>query len=199
MTIAAIKAPTTEDIADHGWHPFAACRDDPDFTVDAEHGRVNEVRAQKRHICIAHCPVIRQCLADAREYGPSGTVAGGLLWESWGRMGPQKVQPLDPGCGSWCAGHRGVVPLGVSSPVEAVVSARKRRTARPRNTDDRVANVLAARRAELKWTLDTASRAAGVGRGTISRMERGEISPMVSTLGKICEAYGLKLYEVLTP
>lgn len=53
---------------------------------------------------------------------------------------------------------------------------------------------LAARVAELRtrrgWSLDDLAGRTGVSRSTLSRVERGEISPTASLLGKLCTAYG---------
>jgi transcriptional regulator with XRE-family HTH domain len=63
--------------------------------------------------------------------------------------------------------------------------------------DDR----LAIRAAELRdargWSLDELAARTGVSRSTLSRLERGEISPTASLLGKLCTAYGWTMSRLL--
>jgi len=60
---------------------------------------------------------------------------------------------------------------------------------------------LAARVAELRvargWSLDDLAGRTGVSRSTLSRLERGEISPTASLLGKLCTAYGWTMSRLL--
>jgi transcriptional regulator with XRE-family HTH domain len=60
---------------------------------------------------------------------------------------------------------------------------------------------LAARVAELRvargWSLDDLAGRAGVSRSTLSRLERAEISPTASLLGRICAAYGWTMSRLL--
>ena len=60
---------------------------------------------------------------------------------------------------------------------------------------------LAARLAELRvargWSLDDLAGHTGVSRSTLSRLERGEISPTASLLGRLCTAYGRTMSRLL--
>jgi transcriptional regulator with XRE-family HTH domain len=60
---------------------------------------------------------------------------------------------------------------------------------------------LASRVAELRiargWSLDDLAGHTGVSRSTLSRLERGEISPTASLLGKLCTAYGWTMSRLL--
>jgi len=60
---------------------------------------------------------------------------------------------------------------------------------------------LAARVAELRvargWSLDDLAGRTGVSRSTLSRLERAEISPTASLLGKLCAAYGWTMSRLL--
>ena len=60
---------------------------------------------------------------------------------------------------------------------------------------------LAARVAELRvargWSLDDLAGRSGVSRSTLSRLERAEISPTASLLGKLCAAYGWTMSRLL--
>ncbi|GAB1640361.1 XRE family transcriptional regulator [Krasilnikovia sp. MM14-A1259] len=55
--------------------------------------------------------------------------------------------------------------------------------------DGRLAERLATLRAERGWSLDDLSARTNVSRSTLSRLERGEISPTASLLGRLCTAY----------
>lgn len=46
-------------------------------------------------------------------------------------------------------------------------------------------------------TLDVPSERSGVSRGVISRIERGEASPSTGTLGKLAEALGLSISQLV--
>lgn len=60
---------------------------------------------------------------------------------------------------------------------------------------------LAARVADLRvdrgWSLDDLAARTGVSRSTLSRLERGEISPTAALLGKLCTAYGWTMSRLL--
>lgn len=140
-------------VAYQSWRERAACKNDPRFTVDAQHGLNNELRAQARHICRAHCPVVEECLADAKENPPSGTVQGGLLWDDWGSR-PRKRQPADTGCGPWCRQHRDI-PQTVVRDTGRII------------TDLRLAR---------GWTMDDLAVKSGLSQTTVSRIESGRRS-----------------------
>lgn len=60
---------------------------------------------------------------------------------------------------------------------------------------------LASRLAELRtgrgWSLDELARRADVSRSTLSRLERAEISPTATLLGRLCRAYGRTMSQLL--
>ncbi|MEV7423426.1 MULTISPECIES: helix-turn-helix domain-containing protein [unclassified Streptomyces] len=70
------------------------------------------------------------------------------------------------------------------------------------NADDPVDALLAERLAELRsargWSLEELARRSGVSRSTLSRAERGEISPTASLLGRVCAVYGRTMSQLLS-
>jgi transcriptional regulator with XRE-family HTH domain len=60
---------------------------------------------------------------------------------------------------------------------------------------------LAARVTELRtrrgWSLDDLAGRTGISRSTLSRLERGQISPTASLLGRLCSAYGWTMSRLL--
>ena len=56
--------------------------------------------------------------------------------------------------------------------------------------DQRIARRLAALRAERGWTLETLATRTGFSRATLSRLERGELSPTATMLNTLCGQYG---------
>ncbi|MFD3915162.1 helix-turn-helix domain-containing protein [Streptomyces sp. NPDC058603] len=67
---------------------------------------------------------------------------------------------------------------------------------------DPVDALLAARLAELRgergWSLEELAGRSGVSRSTLSRAERGEISPTASLLGRLCAVYGRTMSQLLS-
>ena len=57
-------------------------------------------------------------------------------------------------------------------------------------TEVRLAGRLAELRAERSWSLEELAGRTGISRSTLSRLERGEISPTAALLGKLATAYG---------
>jgi transcriptional regulator with XRE-family HTH domain len=57
----------------------------------------------------------------------------------------------------------------------------------------RIARRLARLRAERGWSLDALAERTGIGRATLSRLERSELSPTSAMLGKLCTVYGWTL------
>lgn len=72
----------------------------------------------------------------------------------------------------------------------------------PEGALDPVDVLLAARLAELRgergWSLEELARRSGVSRSTLSRAERGEISPTASLLGRLCAEYGRTMSQLLS-
>ncbi|WP_250293905.1 helix-turn-helix domain-containing protein [Streptomyces atroolivaceus] len=67
----------------------------------------------------------------------------------------------------------------------------------PNTVDARLAVRLATLRTEHGWSLDELSRRAGVSRSTLSRLERGELSPTTTMLGQLCTVYGRTMSRLL--
>jgi transcriptional regulator with XRE-family HTH domain len=63
--------------------------------------------------------------------------------------------------------------------------------------DERLAARVSRLREEHGWSLDDLAARTGVSRSTLSRLERGEISPTASLLGKLCTAYGWTMSRLL--
>src|SRR5579871_1162384 len=61
----------------------------------------------------------------------------------------------------------------------------------------RIAARLAALRAEHGWPLEELSERTGISRATLSRIERGELSPTANMLGQLCAAYGWTLSRLI--
>ncbi|GAA3452931.1 helix-turn-helix domain-containing protein [Dactylosporangium matsuzakiense] len=61
----------------------------------------------------------------------------------------------------------------------------------------RLAARLSALRSERDWSLDELAQHTGVSRSTLSRLERGEISPTAALLGRLCAAYGMPMSRLL--
>lgn len=61
----------------------------------------------------------------------------------------------------------------------------------------RIAERLAALRAERGWSLDALAERTKISRATLSRLERGEVSPTASMLGTLCSAYGWTLSRLI--
>ncbi|MFG1603473.1 helix-turn-helix domain-containing protein [Actinoplanes sp. NPDC049265] len=63
--------------------------------------------------------------------------------------------------------------------------------------EDRLAVRLASLRAGRGWSLEFLADRSGVSRSTLSRLERGEVSPTTALLGRICAAYGMTQSRLL--
>ncbi|MFI7134119.1 helix-turn-helix domain-containing protein [Nonomuraea sp. NPDC050153] len=61
----------------------------------------------------------------------------------------------------------------------------------------RLAGRLAELRVERGWSLEELASRSGVSRSTLSRLERGEISPTAALLGKLCAVYGHTMSRLL--
>ena len=73
----------------------------------------------------------------------------------------------------------------MSPPIETVAVER------------RIAERLAALRAARAWSLDALAGRTGISRATLSRIERGELSPTANILGQLCAAYGWTLSRLI--
>lgn len=67
----------------------------------------------------------------------------------------------------------------------------------PESVDARLATRLGLLRNEHGWSLDELSRRTDVSRSTLSRLERGELSPTAAVLGRLCTAYGRTMSRLL--
>lgn len=63
--------------------------------------------------------------------------------------------------------------------------------------DGRLAARLGSLRTEHGWSLDELARRTGVSRSTLSRLERGELSPTTAVLGQLCTVYGRTMSRLL--
>ncbi|UBU08281.1 helix-turn-helix domain-containing protein [Nonomuraea gerenzanensis] len=65
------------------------------------------------------------------------------------------------------------------------------------DVDARLADRLAELRVERGWSLEELAQRSGISRSTLSRLERAEISPTASLLGKLCEVYERTMSRLL--
>lgn len=63
--------------------------------------------------------------------------------------------------------------------------------------ETRIAQRLARLRAERGWSLEVLAERAGISRPTLSRLERGELSPTAAMLGRLCSVYGWTLSRLM--
>jgi transcriptional regulator with XRE-family HTH domain len=63
--------------------------------------------------------------------------------------------------------------------------------------DVRIARRLALLRAQRGWSLDALAARTGISRASLSRLERGELSPTASMLGALCTQYGWTLSRLM--
>jgi transcriptional regulator with XRE-family HTH domain len=63
--------------------------------------------------------------------------------------------------------------------------------------EHRIAQQLATLRAERGWSLDALAERTGISRATLSRLERSELSPTATMLGKLCTVYGWTLSRLM--
>lgn len=61
----------------------------------------------------------------------------------------------------------------------------------------RIARRLARLRAERGWSLDALAERSGISRATLSRIERSELSPTATMLGRLCTVYGWTLSRLM--
>ena len=66
---------------------------------------------------------------------------------------------------------------------------------------DDLSNRLSERLKELRqgrgWSLDELAAHSGLSRATLSRMEKGEVSPTAESLGRLCQAHGLPMSRLM--
>ena len=61
----------------------------------------------------------------------------------------------------------------------------------------RLAQRLAVLRSERGWSLDELAQKSAVSRASLSRIEKGDVSPTASVLGKLCVAFGVTLSRLM--
>jgi transcriptional regulator with XRE-family HTH domain len=82
-------------------------------------------------------------------------------------------------------------------------SAVRTAPARARAADDavrierRIASRLSQLRSERGWSLERLAERSGISRATLSRLERGELSPTASMLGRLCATFGWTLSRLM--
>ncbi|WP_406098893.1 helix-turn-helix domain-containing protein [Streptomyces sp. NBC_01013] len=74
---------------------------------------------------------------------------------------------------------------------------REARGAEARAVEAGLAVRLGELRAERGWTLDELARRSGMSRSTLSRFERGELSPTAAQLGRLCSVHGRTMSRLL--
>jgi transcriptional regulator with XRE-family HTH domain len=63
--------------------------------------------------------------------------------------------------------------------------------------DQRIAGRLGTLRGERGWSLEELAERTGISRPTLSRIERGELSPTANMLGQLCAAFGWTLSRLI--
>jgi len=66
------------------------------------------------------------------------------------------------------------------------------------NISDNIASRLRIEREARNWSLTGLAEYSGVSKAMISKIERGESSPTINMLGRLCAAFGLTLSTFLT-
>jgi transcriptional regulator with XRE-family HTH domain len=67
----------------------------------------------------------------------------------------------------------------------------------PAEIERRIAVRLGRLRTERGWSLDALAERSGISRATLSRLERGELSPTASMLGRLCTTFGWTLSRLM--
>ena len=67
----------------------------------------------------------------------------------------------------------------------------------PGDIERRIAARLGQLRTERGWSLDALAERAGISRATLSRLERGELSPTAAMLGRLCTTFGWTLSRLM--
>jgi transcriptional regulator with XRE-family HTH domain len=67
----------------------------------------------------------------------------------------------------------------------------------PPDIERRIASRLGQLRTERGWTLEALAEQSGISRATLSRLERGELSPTASMLGRLCSTFGWTLSRLM--
>jgi transcriptional regulator with XRE-family HTH domain len=67
----------------------------------------------------------------------------------------------------------------------------------PADIERRIAARLGQLRTERGWSLEALAERAGISRATLSRLERGELSPTAAMLGRLCTTFGWTLSRLM--
>ncbi|WP_417431752.1 helix-turn-helix domain-containing protein [Kiloniella sp.] len=65
------------------------------------------------------------------------------------------------------------------------------------NQNRLLADRLKILRVERDWSLDELAERSDVSRATLSRMEKGDVSPTAAVLGRLCAAYGMTMSRLM--
>jgi transcriptional regulator with XRE-family HTH domain len=79
------------------------------------------------------------------------------------------------------ASHRSAPPAAADTP----------------DIERRIAARLGQLRTERGWSLDALAERSGISRATLSRLERGELSPTAAMLGRLCTTFGWTLSRLM--
>ena len=63
--------------------------------------------------------------------------------------------------------------------------------------DNRIASRLKSLRQENRWSLEDVSDRCGISRATLSRIEKGDVSPTATVLGKLCATYATTMSRLM--
>ncbi|MFD0021242.1 helix-turn-helix domain-containing protein [Streptomyces sp. NPDC058382] len=74
---------------------------------------------------------------------------------------------------------------------------RETESVEPGSVDARLAARLAELRTGRGWSLEELARRTGASRSTLSRLERGELSPTAALLGRLCTVHGRTMSQLL--
>ena len=66
-----------------------------------------------------------------------------------------------------------------------------------RALDDRIGDRLRGLRLQKGWSLDDLAETCGVSRASLSRLEKGEVSPTTTVLWKLCSVYSLTMSRLM--
>lgn len=67
----------------------------------------------------------------------------------------------------------------------------------PGDIERRIAFRLGQLRTDRGWSLDALAERSGISRATLSRLERGELSPTAAMLGRLCTTFGWTLSRLM--
>jgi len=88
-------------------------------------------------------------------------------------------------------------PVRPAAPTPAAGATRVEQGEEREAADPRLATLLAALRADRGWSLQDLAKRTGVSRSTLSRTERGDVSPTAAVLAKLATAYERPLASLI--